>query len=64
MPVKVIDANSLGTYEDVAAGIVYAVNQGARVINMSIGGYGYSDAVNYALVEISGALKPKGWEEN
>ena len=72
LPVKVIDANGLGTYEDVANGIVYAVDQGASLINMSIGGYAYSfmlqDAVDYALVGmgIPGAslLKPKRQEEN
>jgi thermitase len=53
VPVKVIDQNGIGTYEDTAAGIVYAADQGARVINLSIGGYGFSfllqDAVDYAL---------------
>ena len=53
IPVKVIDQNGIGTYEDVAAGIVYSADQGAKVINLSIGGYGFSfllqDAVDYAL---------------
>ena len=53
LPVKVIDANGLGTYEDAAKGIIYAADNGAQVINLSIGGYGYSqmlqDAVDYAL---------------
>jgi beta propeller repeat protein len=53
IPVKVIDQNGIGSYEDAAAGIVYAADQGAQVINLSIGGYGFSfllqDAVDYAL---------------
>ncbi len=53
IPVKVIDSNGLGTYEDTAKGIIYAADNGAKVINLSIGGYGYSfmlkDAVDYAL---------------
>ncbi|MDU0460705.1 MAG: S8 family serine peptidase, partial [Geobacteraceae bacterium] len=52
LPVKVMDANGAGTYEDAAKGIIYAADNGAKVINLSIGGYGYSpmllDAVNYA----------------
>lgn len=53
IPIKVIDKNGLGTYEDVACGIIYAADNGAKVINLSIGGYGYSfllqAAVDYAL---------------
>jgi len=53
IPVKVIDENGLGTYEDVAEGILYAADNGVKVINLSIGGYGYSfmlqEAVDYAL---------------
>ncbi|HBA72062.1 MAG TPA: hypothetical protein DCZ63_07690, partial [Geobacter sp.] len=52
LPVKVMDMHGAGTYEDAAKGIIYAVDNGAKVINLSIGGYGYSpmllDAVNYA----------------
>jgi len=53
IPVKVIDENGLGTYEDVSKGIIYASDNGAKVINLSIGGYGFSlmlqEAVDYAL---------------
>jgi subtilisin family serine protease len=52
IPVKVIDENGFGTYEDTASGIIYAVDNGAKIINLSIGGYGYSlllqDAIDYA----------------
>ena len=52
MPIKVISGNGLGTYQDVVNGIHYAVDQGADIINMSLGGYEYSqsllEAINYA----------------
>jgi len=37
MPVKVLGADNSGTWSDVAAGVVWATNHGARVINMSLG---------------------------
>ena len=52
MPVKVMNANGSGYTSDLADGIRWAVDHGASVINMSIGGYGASnllhDAVTYA----------------
>jgi thermitase len=52
MPVKVLGANSNGTYDAVASGIIYAADRGARIINLSLSGPIFSqalqDAVNYA----------------
>ena len=51
MPVDVFDYG-IGTYEDLIRGIVYATDNGAHVINMSLGASSYSlgeeMAVNYA----------------
>jgi len=53
LPVKALDASGSGSYEDVAKAIIYAADQGAKVINLSVGGYAYSyvlqDAIDYAL---------------
>jgi thermitase len=52
MPVKALTSNGSGSYEWVASGITYAADQGADVINLSLGGLGGSstlaNAVQYA----------------
>lgn len=52
LPVKVLDAYGNGSYSNVAAGIIWATNNGAQVINLSLGGakpsFVLEDAINYA----------------
>lgn len=52
MPVKVLNSNGGGTYADVAEGIRWAADEGADIINLSLGGSNKSqtleDAVAYA----------------
>jgi subtilisin family serine protease len=52
MPVKVLDENGSGWSSDVASGIHWAVDHGASIINLSIGGFADSqvlrEAVEYA----------------
>lgn len=49
MPVKVLAFNTRGFDGDVAAGIVYAVDHGARIVNMSLGGEGGSRTLERAV---------------
>lgn len=49
MPIKVLQSSGRGNTSDLAAGINYAVQNGATVINMSLGTYGESFTVKTAL---------------
>jgi subtilisin family serine protease len=52
LPVKIMNASGTGDTSDLTAGIVWATDHGASVINMSVGGFPYSqyvhDAIRYA----------------
>ena len=49
MPVKVIGANGAGSAADIAEGIVWAADHGARVINMSFALSGSDDGIAQAI---------------
>lgn len=49
LPIKAIGKNGEGWYSDVIHALVWAVNNGARVINLSVGGPGPSHALEEAL---------------
>jgi subtilisin family serine protease len=49
MPVKVMADSGIANYSDIAAGINYAMMKGARVINLSVGGYADSNALRTAI---------------
>jgi len=49
MPVKIIDTNGLGDHFTIAQGIYFAIDHGARVINLSAGGRGPSMTLERAV---------------
>ncbi|HID26841.1 MAG TPA: peptidase S8 [Methanosarcinales archaeon] len=58
MPVKVLDAKGSGYSSDVADGIVWAVDHGAKIVSLSLGGgpaYVLENATQYAVFD-KGAL--------
>ncbi len=48
MPIQVLGENGEGSNDNIASGIVYAANNGANVINLSLGG-DYSSSVAQAI---------------
>ena len=50
LPVRALNADGSGQSSDVAAGIVWAVQHGARVVNLSLGGGIPSDGMRDAIV--------------
>jgi thermitase len=49
MPVKVLNASNLGSWSQLAAGIIFAVDNGARVLNLSLGSSVSSETVSAAI---------------
>lgn len=44
MPIKVLDKEGRGDNATILRGVQYAVEHGAKILNLSLGGYGYSKA--------------------
>jgi serine protease len=55
MPIQVLDYSGGGTSDDVADGIDYARQNNADVINMSLGGTGYSSVIEAACSDANSA---------
>ena len=64
MPIRVLDNNGYGWTSDIVAGIRWAADNGADVINLSLGGGGYSptmaDAIRYASEQNSVVVMASG----
>ena len=64
LPVRVLDGGGSGQSSNVAAGIIYAADHGARVINLSLGGTnadaGTHAAIQYAISKGSVVLAAAG----
>ncbi|MBW3625273.1 MAG: S8 family serine peptidase, partial [Armatimonadetes bacterium] len=49
LPVKVMDSSGSGPNSTIAAGITWAADNGAKIINLSLGGEGYSQTMHNAV---------------
>ncbi|MDH5718471.1 MAG: S8 family serine peptidase [Spirochaetia bacterium] len=49
IPVKILDNDGMGNYHIMAHGIRFAVDNGAKIINISAGGYAYSNTIQEAV---------------
>lgn len=49
MPVKVMQSSGVANYTDIANGVLYAAQKGAKVINLSLGGYANSNMLKNAI---------------
>ena len=58
LPIKIFDANGKATEEQIYAGLMYAIEQGADLLNMSFGGLGVSplEAEAMALADAKGIV--------
>lgn len=54
MPLKVLDRSGIGNSADIADAIRWAVDHGARVLNLSLGGPGYSAVMERAVAYARG----------
>lgn len=58
MPLKVLSGTGSGNMADLASAVIYAAENGATVINMSLGSYGESQTVKAALLNAYSVLCP------
>jgi subtilisin family serine protease len=56
MPLRVLGSTGSGSTADIIAAVNYAVANGAKVINMSLGGGGYSSLMNNAIASAPNVL--------